>query len=330
MNLTSLNVKSRGPKVKSSILCFFTSIFLCGLCGCTLFGDFVGLVTPEGPPSDKQVAAGYYQTKLKKSSAADVLTVLHNPEYELLSQSKSVVASVGQKKNGKKSWLNMVAFSEDEPTVMRKYLLIADERPKIMFTEPWEGLSFDCEIVLESKILDEPYSNENARRIEILRQVREDIQEDIEQVESDNKTITVFGMLINQALETVLVKLDSSPVLATKLDKQVGVNFNHLSFSKGEIQMVIVNDVVRVKVRLGSFIKKSIGDKKYICTRCGYIYDPFLGEPEQGVVPGTSFEDLPGDWTCPGCGADKSKKHWTNRPKPLRIRPHLKDKRVGL
>ncbi len=45
---------------------------------------------------------------------------------------------------------------------------------------------------------------------------------------------------------------------------------------------------------------------KWKCTVCGYIYDPAVGDPDNGVPPGTSFEDIPDDWTCPECGADKS------------------------
>lgn len=43
----------------------------------------------------------------------------------------------------------------------------------------------------------------------------------------------------------------------------------------------------------------------YLCTICGYIYDPTLGDPENGVEPGTAFNDLPKEWTCPICGASK-------------------------
>ena len=45
--------------------------------------------------------------------------------------------------------------------------------------------------------------------------------------------------------------------------------------------------------------------KKYVCTVCGYVYDPEAGDPDNGVVPGTAFSDLPDDWVCPDCGADK-------------------------
>jgi len=45
--------------------------------------------------------------------------------------------------------------------------------------------------------------------------------------------------------------------------------------------------------------------EKWECTVCGYIYDPDIGDPEQGVKPGTPFEELPADWMCPICGASK-------------------------
>ena len=44
---------------------------------------------------------------------------------------------------------------------------------------------------------------------------------------------------------------------------------------------------------------------KYQCTACSYIYDPAAGDPDNGVRPGTAFEELPDDWVCPDCGVDK-------------------------
>lgn len=44
---------------------------------------------------------------------------------------------------------------------------------------------------------------------------------------------------------------------------------------------------------------------KYQCNVCGYIYDPATGDPTQNIPPGTPFESLPDDWTCPECGAGK-------------------------
>ena len=46
--------------------------------------------------------------------------------------------------------------------------------------------------------------------------------------------------------------------------------------------------------------------RKYACTVCSYGYNPALGDPENGILPGTPFEDLPGDWRCPWCGATKA------------------------
>ena len=45
---------------------------------------------------------------------------------------------------------------------------------------------------------------------------------------------------------------------------------------------------------------------KYVCTVCGYVYDPAEGDPDNGIKPGTAFDDLPDDWVCPVCGAAKS------------------------
>lgn len=44
---------------------------------------------------------------------------------------------------------------------------------------------------------------------------------------------------------------------------------------------------------------------KYRCVICNYIYDPAVGDPDNGVAPGTAFEDIPADWVCPLCGAGK-------------------------
>ncbi|MCQ2293453.1 MAG: rubredoxin [Bacteroidaceae bacterium] len=45
--------------------------------------------------------------------------------------------------------------------------------------------------------------------------------------------------------------------------------------------------------------------KKYICTVCGWEYDPAAGCPEGDIAPGTPFEDIPEDFVCPLCGVGK-------------------------
>ena len=42
---------------------------------------------------------------------------------------------------------------------------------------------------------------------------------------------------------------------------------------------------------------------KYVCP-CGYVYDPAVGDPDNGIAPGTPWEEVPADWTCPVCGLE--------------------------
>jgi rubredoxin len=43
----------------------------------------------------------------------------------------------------------------------------------------------------------------------------------------------------------------------------------------------------------------------YQCSACSYVYEPEQGDPEGGIPPGTPFEELPDDWSCPDCGVGK-------------------------
>jgi rubredoxin len=45
--------------------------------------------------------------------------------------------------------------------------------------------------------------------------------------------------------------------------------------------------------------------QKWVCTVCGYVYDPAKGDPDSGIAAGTQFESLPADWVCPVCGASR-------------------------
>lgn len=45
--------------------------------------------------------------------------------------------------------------------------------------------------------------------------------------------------------------------------------------------------------------------KKYVCTICGYVYDPEKGDAEHGIAPGTAWEDVQEDFVCPACGVGK-------------------------
>jgi rubredoxin len=45
--------------------------------------------------------------------------------------------------------------------------------------------------------------------------------------------------------------------------------------------------------------------KTWMCLICGWVYDEAAGVPEEGIAPGTRWEDVPMNWTCPECGARK-------------------------
>ena len=107
----------------------------------------------------------------------------------------------------------MVSFDENELIAKRKYYFIYDERPKQLFVEPWEGLDFGCQMVLSKEILDEPYADENARRIAILKKVDADTRKDTSEIGADNAMLSVCGMMAGQGMESLLTKLDASPAI---------------------------------------------------------------------------------------------------------------------
>lgn len=46
--------------------------------------------------------------------------------------------------------------------------------------------------------------------------------------------------------------------------------------------------------------------KKWKCRACGFVYDQAAGLPDEGIAPGTAWEDIPDDWACPECGTAKA------------------------
>lgn len=53
-------------------------------------------------------------------------------------------------------------------------------------------------------------------------------------------------------------------------------------------------------------VKEVINMGEYVCSVCGYVYDESKGIPEEGIAPGTKWDNLPEDWLCPLCGATKA------------------------
>jgi hypothetical protein len=229
----------------------------CLIAGCGVEGTY-SFFTPEGLPKNQQIWALYRQTNLKQSTSSEVLARFDNPKYALLSQSKSIVALADKTNAGRKMWFNMVTFDENELIAKRKYFLISNERPKQFSLEPWEGVDFGCQMVLPKDFLDEPYANENARRIAILKKVDSDTRKDTGEIGTDNKAISLCGMMAGQGMESLLTTLNESPSLAARLGEPNGLEFEHVTFDKGKLRMVIDNDIVTVRMRLGSFVKGGI------------------------------------------------------------------------
>ena len=57
--------------------------------------------------------------------------------------------------------------------------------------------------------------------------------------------------------------------------------------------------------------------KKHICNVCGWEYDPAAGDPDNGIAPGTAFEDLPEDFVCPVCGVGKDEFEASGEAAPI-------------
>ena len=80
-----------------------------------------------------------------------------------------------------------------------------------------------------------------------------ELRDDPDKPDQENKTINICRMLINQAFDVILRKLDRSPILASRLSQAGGVEFDHINFDKGKIQLIVKGDVATVKIRLGAF-----------------------------------------------------------------------------
>ena len=58
--------------------------------------------------------------------------------------------------------------------------------------------------------------------------------------------------------------------------------------------------------RAGLHSGEGMAVKKWQCILCNFVYDEAAGLPDEGIPPGTRWEDVPADWTCPYCGATKA------------------------
>ena len=192
--------------------------------------------------------------RLNDQSQADLAAA------EMISHSENVVVSMGQSKDGYQTWFNMVTFSENELSVVRKYFFVVDDTTKSIQFEPNQGLRFDSEIELEKEVFADPDTSDNARKIEILGNVLNYLRNDMNELrdapdspDQGSRTIDICRMLINQTFDVILRELNRSPVLASRLSMDGGVEFDHINFDKGKVQLIVTKDVAMVKIRLGAY-----------------------------------------------------------------------------
>ncbi len=80
-----------------------------------------------------------------------------------------------------------------------------------------------------------------------------------------------------------------------------------LGYENLEAKRVMDLDNPPETVAIDYEIEEKEATGKYVCSVCGYVYDPEIGDEEHGIPAGTPFEELPDDWKCPRCRQDKDK-----------------------
>jgi hypothetical protein len=229
------------------VFCAFFVMTGCGL---------IYYVKPEGTPSNEEITTGYYDMGLKVSTTADAIEGIVNPEYELLSQTKLVIAASGAKKDGYKSWLKLVGFDENEKAARRKCLVIEDEMPKTLFALPRSTAYMEYQMVLDDALKTAPYANQSAKLMAILKDLQKKSGKDIAAVSKDNKTANKCGVIFNQSLYAAIRYLENSAAETENLATTGGVSFSHPSFDKGIIRMGLDYDTATVQIKIGSSAKK--------------------------------------------------------------------------
>ena len=252
-----------------AVYCFAGLLIGTILAGCSVVSS-QDAAQKQQLSEEQELSAPYDRIVLKKSLTLDALPKIRRSQdghgsflagIETVSHSGRVVASLGQSRDESRTWFNMVTFHQYRLNVIRKYFFVVDDRAGSLRARSRRGLRFDCEMVLDKEVTGKSHVSENLRRIAILRyvlaQMRKDIKElgdDVDVPDQYNMKLDVCGMLINQALEMVLVKLEASPVLAMGLCEDGGVEFDHINFGKGIVRMVVTDDIVVVKACFGAFI----------------------------------------------------------------------------
>jgi len=220
-----------------------------------------------------KLALPYDRTQLKSTTSLDVLSLARDPDYQfqpseaepvLLTQSDAIVAYSGRSADGRKTWLDMIAFDGSRLTAARKYFFCIDERattdpsrPKHHFLLPRRGLLFDSEFAIDPELLTTPYATEEAQKIAIVKWLAARFQDDVtilvgspKAPAQGNEQVILSGMMVNQVFQGILVELTQSPGLAKNLATGQGVPFPHASLGTGRLRLLVENDTAVMTIRV--------------------------------------------------------------------------------
>ncbi len=203
--------------------------------------------------SSEPIFERYHLTTLKVSTSADTIPVIQ-AEGEFLVKGENAIASWGDKKKGSVVWFNAIAFDDESSKAIRKYGFVATPKKRR------QSMRFDAELVVNPDVLNEPYANENARKIAILKSILKDFSNDLAPLVKDSRSLNSASLMVKQLLKSLIYELNASPALAASLDDFSGMDFNNMNLGKGKTRMIIIDGVVSLKSMTGTSIKNF--DKK--------------------------------------------------------------------
>lgn len=221
--------------MKSKFFLFLMAVlFVVVVSGCSM---------SSAPSFDK-----YYLTTLNVSTSAEVIPAIQAGGDEL-TKGENAVASWGEKKKGSIVWFNAIAFDDDTSKAIRKYGFSATPKNRS------ERMRFDAELVINADVLSEPYANENARKIAVLKSILNDFTNDLAPLVKDSRALNSGSLMVKRLLKNLIARLDASPALAGNLGNYSGMDFNSMNLGKGKARMTIVDGVVSLKSVTGSSAK---------------------------------------------------------------------------
>ncbi len=235
---------------------------LCSLCGCSV------PAAQSGDYSWDRLAEPYRRVQLKTSTTLETLSLLDAPTVrlppedvavQLLSQSDTSAALSGQSTDGKKIWVNVIAFDEYRMTARRKYFFLSDEQPAPPAPLVPGALAFDAQFVIDPEVGTALYATDEARKTALVRSLAERFKGDVGKLagrpagaRQTDEIVATAGMMMNEVFQGVLLELDKSSALAKNLGNEDGIAFEHRSLGAGRIRLLVADGIGTVAVRINA------------------------------------------------------------------------------